>query len=95
MLDCFVGDNDSAPPFHAVEIPLLLVFLGLLRDLLHASVDAEINAVGRRIHWRVKEGFLIGQGRTLLGPNLTPYLEAEDFFLQHLIWSKYSFFCFV
>jgi hypothetical protein len=42
-----------------VEIPLLLVLLGLLRDLLHASVDAEINAVGGRIRWRVMD-FLIG-----------------------------------
>jgi hypothetical protein len=86
LLDCFVGDNNSASPFYAVEIPFyLLVLSGSIRDLLYASVDVEINAVGGRIHWRVKGGFLIGQGRTPLGPNLTPYLEAEDFFLQHLI----------
>jgi hypothetical protein len=60
LLDCFFGDNDSAPPFHAVEIPLFLVLLGLLRDLLYASVDVEINAVGGRIRLRVKRGFLIG-----------------------------------
>jgi hypothetical protein len=85
LLDCFVSDNSGAPPFHAVEIPLLLVLSGSLRDLLYASVDVEINAVGGRIRWRVKGGFLIGQGQTLLSPNLTPYLEAEDFFLQHHI----------
>jgi hypothetical protein len=60
LLDCFVGNNDSAPPFHAVEIPLLLVLSRLLRDLLYPSVDVEINAVCGRIRWRVKGGFLIG-----------------------------------
>ncbi len=59
MLDCVVGNNDSAPPFHVVEIPLLLGLSGLLGDLLYSSIDVEIIAVGGRICWRVKGGFLI------------------------------------
>jgi hypothetical protein len=57
FLDCVVGDNNSAPPFHVAEIPLLLGLLGLLGDLLYSSVDVEIIAVGERIHWRVNGGF--------------------------------------
>jgi hypothetical protein len=60
LLDCFVSDDNSAPPFHAVEIPLLLFLSGLLRDLLYTSVDFEINVVGGRISWTVKGGFMIG-----------------------------------
>jgi hypothetical protein len=44
LLDCFVGDNSSALPFHAAEIPLLLGLSGQLGDLLYASVDVEIIA---------------------------------------------------
>jgi hypothetical protein len=87
LISCLLFKDffNSAPPFHVVEIPLLLVWSGLLRDLLYASVDVDINAVGGRIRLRVKGGFLIGQGWSPLGPNLTPYLEAEDFFLHYLI----------
>jgi hypothetical protein len=60
LLDCVVGNNDSAPALNAAEIPLLLGLLGSLGDLLYSSVDVEIIAVGGRIRWRVKGGFLIG-----------------------------------
>ncbi len=85
MLDCSVGDDVNAPPFHAAENPLLLDLLGSTGDLYVALSEAEIIAVGGRVCWRMFGGFLIDRGWTPLGPNLTPYLEFDDFFLQHPI----------
>jgi hypothetical protein len=85
LLDCSVGDDINAPPFHAAENPLLLDLLGSTGDLYVALSEVEIIAVGGRICRRMFGGFLIGRGRTPLGPNLTPYLEFDDFFLQHPI----------
>jgi len=59
LIDWFVGDDNSAPPFHAMEIPLLLEILGLAGDTLSEVV---IIAVGGRIRWRMFGGFLIGRG---------------------------------
>ena len=96
LIDWFIGDDSSAPPFHATEIPLLLEILGLAGDTLSEVV---IIAVGGRICWRMFGGFLIGRGLTPLGSNLTPYLEivqpatrvvAPAAFLQHAIYPKYS-----
>ena len=74
LLDCSVGDDFNAPPFHAAENPLLLDLLGSTGDLYLASSEVEIIAVGGRIFRRMFGGFLIDRGRTPLGPNLTPYL---------------------
>jgi hypothetical protein len=73
------------PSFHAAENPLLLDLSGLTGDLYVASSEAEIIVVGGRVCWRMCGGFLIGQGWTPLGPNLTPYSEFDDIFLQHPI----------
>ena len=94
LIDWLVGDDSSAPPFHATEIPLLLEILGLAGD---TSSEVVIIAVGGRICWRMFGGFLIGRGRTSLGSDLTPYLEiaqpatrvvAPAAFLQHAIYPK-------
>ena len=43
LIDWFVGDDSSAPPFHAMEIPLLLEILGLLAgDTLSEVVIIEL-----------------------------------------------------
>jgi hypothetical protein len=85
LLDCSVRDDVNAPTFHAAENPLLLDLLGSTGDLYVASSEVEIIAVGGRICRKMFGGFLIGQGWTPLGPDLTPYLEFDDFFLQHPI----------
>jgi len=69
------SSDDSAPPFHAAEIPLLLELLGSAGDLSVASPEAVIIAVGGRIRLRMFGGFGIGRGRTPLGSDLIPYLE--------------------
>jgi len=51
--DLLVGDDDSASPFHAAEIPLLLELLGSTGDLSVASSEAVIIAVGGRIRLRM------------------------------------------
>jgi hypothetical protein len=38
LIDWFVGDDSSAPPFHVTEIPLLLEILGLAGDTLSEVV---------------------------------------------------------
>jgi len=81
----FVGDDASAPPFHAAEIPLPLDLSGSTGDFHVALSEVVIIAVGGRIFWRMFGAFLIGRGWTLLGPDLTPYSEFDDFFLQHPI----------
>ena len=91
--DLLVGDDDSAPPFHAAEIPLLLELLGSTGDLSVASSEAVIIAVGGRIRLRMFGGFGIGRGRTPLGSDLIPYsgiLRAvfPAALLQHAIYPK-------
>ncbi len=73
--DLLVGDDDSAPPFHAAEIPLLLELLGSTGDLSVASSEAVIIAVGGRIRLRMFGGFGIGGCQTPLGSDLIPYSE--------------------
>jgi hypothetical protein len=50
LIDYFVSDDVSAPPFHAAAIPLFLDLSGSIKDLLVALSEAEISAVGGRIH---------------------------------------------
>ena len=50
MLDCFVSDDGSAPPFHVAEIPLFLDLSGSIRDLLIVSSEVEVSVVCRGIH---------------------------------------------
>ncbi len=78
-----LGDDGSAPPFHAVEIPLPLDLSGSTGDLYFALSGVAIIAVGGRICWVMFGAFLIVQGRTPLGADLTPYLKFDDLFLQH------------
>jgi hypothetical protein len=91
--DLLVGDDDSALPFHAAEIPLLLELLGLTGDLSVASSEAVITAVGGRIRLRMFGGFGIGRGRTPLGSDLIPYSEIlravlPAILLQHAMFPK-------
>ena len=90
--DLLAGDDESAPPFHAAEIPLPLEILGLTGDLRVASSEAVIVAVGGRIRLMFG-GFATGRGRTPLGSNLIPYsgiLRAvfPAVLLQHAIYPK-------
>ena len=48
LINWFVGDDSSAPPFHVTEIPLLLEILGLAGD---SSSEEVIIAVGGGICW--------------------------------------------
>jgi hypothetical protein len=50
LLDCFVSDNVSAPPFHVAEIPLFLDLSGSIRDLLIVLSEVEVSVVCRGIH---------------------------------------------
>ncbi len=94
MDDLLVGDDNSAPPFHAAEIPLLLELLGSTGDLSVASSKAAvIIAVGGRIRLRMFGGFGIGRGRTPLGSDLIPYSEIlravlPAVLLQHAMYPK-------
>ena len=92
LFDLLIGDDDSAPPFHAVGIPLPLKILGSTGDLMVASSEAVNIAVGGRIHLMFG-GFATGWGQTLLGSDLIPYLGIlravfPAALLQHAIYPK-------
>ena len=90
--DLLAGDDESAPPFHAAEIPLPLEILGSTGDLRVASSEDVIVAIGGRI-LLMFGGFATGRGRTPLGSDLIPYsgiLRAvfPAVLLQHAIYPK-------
>ena len=90
--DLLAGDDESAPPFHAAEIPLPLEILGSTGDLRVASSEAVIVAVGGRIRLMFG-GFATDRGWTPLGSDLIPYsgiLRAvfPAVLLQHAIYPK-------
>jgi hypothetical protein len=92
LFDLLVGDDDSAPAFYTAEIPLPLEILGSTGDLMVASSEAVIIAVGGRIRLMFG-GFTTGQGQTPLCSDLIPYsgiLRAvfPAALLQHAIYPK-------
>ena len=92
LFDLLAGDDESAPPFHAAEIPLPLEVLGSKVDLRVASSEDVIVAIGGRI-LLMFGGFSTGRGRTPLGSDLIPYsgiLRAvfPAVLLQHAIHPK-------
>ena len=91
--DLLAGDDESAPPFHAAEIPLPLEILGSTGDLRVASSEAVIIAVGGRFRFRMFGGLATFRGRTPLGSDLIPYSEIfravfPAALLQHVMYPK-------